>query len=186
MAAPADPGPQAVLGFWFAPGSRERWFRPTPEFDAAVRDGLLGLWEAARSGRLRHWEETPEGALALAILLDQVPLNAFRGRAEAFSTEGLAREVADRAVRRGLDDELPPQRRVFLYMPFMHSEHLPDQDRALALFERAGLGDNARWARHHRAVVERFGRFPHRNAALGRTSTPEETAWLTEPGAFKG
>jgi uncharacterized protein (DUF924 family) len=186
MAAPADAGPQAVLGFWFAPRSRRRWFRSTAEFDAAVRERLLGLWREARAGRLRHWEDDAQGALALAILLDQVPLNAFRGRAEAFSTEGLAREVADRAVRRGLDAELPVEQRVFLYLPFMHSEHLPDQDRALALFERAGLRDNARWARHHRAIVERFGRFPHRNAALGRSSTPEERLWLAEPGSFKG
>jgi uncharacterized protein (DUF924 family) len=186
VAAQADPRPDAVLTFWFAPDSRRRWFRPTAAFDAEVRDRLLGFWEMARAGRLRHWEASAEGALALVVLLDQVPLNAFRGSAKAFSTEAAAREVADRAIRCGLDRDLSPEQKAFLYMPFMHSERLRDQERALALFEQAGLEDNARWARHHRAIVERFGRFPHRNAALGRTSSPQEEVWLGEPGAFKG
>ncbi|MGD2083679.1 MAG: DUF924 family protein [Chromatiales bacterium] len=186
MSPAADPRPEAVLEFWFAPESRERWFRSTPQFDAAVRDRLLGLWHMAREGHLDHWEEGADGALALAILLDQVPLNVFRGRPEAFSTEQGAREVADRAIGRGLDRELSREQKVFLYMPFMHSEHLVDQDRALALFEAAGLEGNARWARHHRDIVARFGRFPHRNAALGRATTPEEAAWLARPEAFKG
>ena len=184
--ARADTGPEAVLGFWFAPESRKRWFRSTPACDARVRHRLAGLWRAARAGRLQHWEDSARGVLALVVVLDQVPLNAFRGRPEAFSTDRLAREVADRAIGRGLDRDLTAQEKRFLYLPFMHSERLSDQDRALGLFEAAGRADSARWARHHRSIVERFGRFPHRNTALGRASTPEEVAWLARPGAFKG
>lgn len=120
------------------------------------------------------------------IVLDQFPLNMFRGTPQAFATEAASRAVADRAIRRGLDLKLEDAERAFLYPPFMHSEHLADQDRSAALFERAGLTANLGWARHHREIVRRFGRFPHRSAILGRTSTPEELAWLASEEAFRG
>ncbi|ROR34441.1 DUF924 family protein [Inmirania thermothiophila] len=181
-----DPDPREVLDFWFDARVRGQWFRATPALDAEIRDRFEGLWRRAAGGGLAAWEATAEGALALVIVLDQFPLNMFRGRPEAFSTEALAREVAARAIARGLDAALDDAGRAFLYLPFMHSEDLRDQDRAVALFAAAGLEDNLRWARHHREIVRRFGRFPHRNAVLGRPSTPEEEAWLASPEAFRG
>ena len=129
---------------------------------------------------------TADGALALVIVLDQFPLNMYRGEARAFATEALARQVADRALARGYDQELAAVEKAFLYMPFMHSENLMDQDRCVSLYEAAGLEDNLRFARHHREIVRRFGRFPHRNRSLGRSSTAEEEAYLSSKQAFLG
>jgi len=178
--------PDTLLDFWFDPEHQPRWFRATPDFDQAVRDGFETAWQAARSGQLDGWAQTPDGALALVILLDQMPLNMFRGQPESFATEALARQVARRAIEGQFDRALSGPGRAFLYMPFMHSEDLADQERSLALHEAAGLADNLRFARHHHAIVQRFGRFPHRNAILGRTSTPEEQAWLASAEAFHG
>ena len=175
---------ETLLDFWFSPESRERWFNATPEFDAQLRTAYEGLWQQGRAGMLPDWEATPEGALALVILLDQLPLNMFRDQPESFTTEALSREVAGRAIERGFDTGHANEQKVFLYMPFMHSESLADQDRSVELFEQAGLADNAEWAAHHRDIVRRFGRFPHRNVILGRDSTPEELDWLASPDAF--
>jgi len=177
--------PREVLDFWFEEGNSRRWFRSTPEFDREIRDRFENTWREAIANRLGGWEMTAEGALALVILLDQFPLNMFRGRAEGHSSEALARGVADRAIARGFDRDLDDDAKAFLYLPFMHSEDLPDQDRAIALFEAAGLEDNLRWARHHREIVRRFGRFPHRNPILGRDSTAEELAWLDSGEAYR-
>ncbi len=178
--------PRDVLEFWFAPEHRPLWFRSTPEFDGDVRRRFSALWQTAASGGLVAWETTSEGALALVLVLDQFPLNMFRGAAQAFATESASRRVADRAIARGFDQNMDDEGRMFLYMPFMHSEDLADQDRSVALFEMAALNRNLEWARHHREIVRRFGRFPHRNAALGRPSTQVEIAWLGSGGAFKG
>ncbi len=177
---------QAVLDFWFAPESRQLWFRSTPEFDSEIRNRFEATWQAARDGRLAEWEADASGALALVIVLDQFPLNMYRGTGLSFSTEGLARKVAAGAIERGWDDGLDEAGKAFLYLPFMHSEALADQDRAVALFEAAGMEHNLRYACHHREIVRRFGRFPHRNAALGRDSTAEELEWLQSKGAFRG
>lgn len=176
--------PVEVLDYWFAPGMDKCWFASTPQLDAEMRTRFEGLWRRGAAGGLADWELDPDGALALVILLDQVPLNMFRNQAEGYSSEAAARTVADRAIARGWDRDLPPQRLQFLYLPFMHSENLADQERSVRLFEPAGLTDNLRFARHHRDIVARFGRFPHRNAALGRDSTPEELAWLASPEGF--
>jgi uncharacterized protein (DUF924 family) len=178
--------PRLLLDFWFAPEHQPLWFRATPAFDQAIRDRFEATWQAARAGRLDTWEQTPDGALALVILLDQMPLNMFRGKPASFASEALARAAAQRAIERQFDQALPGPGKAFLYMPFMHSEDLADQDRAVALYEAAGLADNLRFARHHHAIVQRFGRFPHRNAILGRRSTPEEEAWLASAEAFRG
>lgn len=183
---PASLQPQDVLDFWFAPEHETLWFRSTPQFDARVRARFAPLWQAARAGRLAGWEQTPQGALALVILLDQMPLNMFRGEAKSFASEAQAREVARRAVARGFAQPLTDAGKAFLYMPFMHSEKEADQDTSVALYEAAGLHDNLKFARHHRDIVRRFGRFPHRNAILGRASTPEEEAWLASAAAFRG
>jgi len=178
------PAPAAVLDFWFAPGMDKHWFRSTPALDRDIAVRFAELWQQGRDGALSHWEGTGDGALALVILLDQLPLNMFRDRPEGYSTEAAARRVAARAIARGFDGALARQRLPFLYLPFMHSENLADQHYAVTLFARAGLDDNLRFARHHRDIVARFGRFPHRNAILGRDSTAGEQAWLASPQGF--
>lgn len=166
-----------VLTFWFAEATQPLWFASTPDFDEALRMRFLVTYQAAAAGQLADWEATPEGALALVIVLDQFPLNLFRGRAESFATEAAARAVADRAIARGFDQVVPPIQRQFLYLPFMHSETLADQERSVRLYQQPGLEDSLRFARHHRDLIARFGRFPHRNAPLDRTSTAEEIAY---------
>ena len=177
--------PQDVVAFWFAESAAQYWFRSTPEFDAEVRQRFEPTWQAAAAGKLSDWADTATGALALVVVLDQFPLNMFRDQPAGYSTESAARAVAARAIEDGFDMELEDRQKAFLYLPFMHSEDLADQDRAVDLFEAAGLTDNLKWARHHREIVRRFGRFPHRNAVLGRQSSAEELAWLASPGAFK-
>lgn len=174
-----------VLGFWAAAGP-SRWFRKDPAFDAEVRTRLLPLHEAAARGALAGWlDDGADAALALVLLLDQVPRNAFRGSARAFATDALARVVAQRALDRGHDRAQPdPGLRNFFYVPFMHSEWLPDQQQALRLCQLLP-GDAARHARIHLEIVERHGRFPHRNALLGRRTTPAEQAFLDD-GGFAG
>lgn len=178
------PTATAVLDFWFAPGMDKCWFDSKPELDAEMATRFAPLWRAARAGELSAWEETPAGALALVIVLDQFPLNMFRGQANSFSTEAASRQVAERAIARGFDHRLSMLQLPFLYLPFMHSEILDDQVRSVQLFEQAGLTENLRFARHHHDIVARFGRFPHRNSILGRTSSPEEVAWLASSEGF--
>ncbi|HRC73358.1 MAG TPA: DUF924 family protein [Candidatus Competibacter sp.] len=178
--------PQEIIAFWFAEPAQALWFNSTPEFDRTLRERFLPTYRAAASGQLTDWERTPAGALALTIVLDQFPLNMFRGQPESFATEAAARAVAERALALGFDRHLTPAERLFLYLPFMHGETPADQERSVQLFERLGLEDSARFAHHHRDLIVRFGRFPHRNAILGRDSTPEETAYLNSPEAFHG
>jgi uncharacterized protein (DUF924 family) len=172
--------------FWFSERVRPLWFRSTPEFDTQLRERFLATWQAATAGELDGWRDCAEGALALVIVLDQFPLNMFRGEARSFSTEQRAREVAAEAVARGFDQELDKSRLAFLYLPFMHSEDPADQERSVALFEAAGLQDNLHFAHHHRELIRRFGRFPHRNAILGRESSAEELEYLASKEAFLG
>ena len=179
----------AVLDFWLgAPDSRERgrprkaWFRKSDEFDREIRERFLALWEEASRGGLGNWDTTPLAALALVVVLDQFPRNMFRGDARAFSSDARALAAASAAVDRGFDRPLLPHERTFFYLPFEHAEDLAAQRRSLELFG-AFDPDNLEWARRHHAVVERFGRFPHRNAVLGRRSTPEEIEFLKLPGS---
>lgn len=178
--------PRDVLDFWFSPQVSRLWFASTPEFDRELRERFEPLLERATKGELRSWRETPEGALALVIVLDQFPLNMYRGQAKSYATGEQAVAVAKEAVARGFDRSLPHSELAFLYLPFMHSESMADQDQSVALFEKAGLTDNLGFARHHHELIRKFGRFPHRNAALGRKSTPEELAYLSSKGAFLG
>ena len=167
-----------ILTFWFSDEVKPKWFKSTQAFDDQLRNSYQQVWGLARAGTYDHWELEPEGALALVIILDQFPLNMFRNDARQYSTEAHARKVADRAIDQGFDETLTPEQKAFLYLPFMHSESMADQDRAVELYDRAGLEDNLRYAHHHRDVVRRFGRFPHRNKVLGRASTPEEMEYL--------
>lgn len=180
------PDHTAILDFWFSPRVRPLWFDAGADFDEEVRVRFLPLYQQALRGDLSAWEDDAMSSLALVIVLDQFPLNMFRGRPESFAGEQEAGRVARQAVERGYDVQLSAKQKAFLYMPLMHSEDLADQDLALELFARAGLEDNLGWARHHRELIRRFGRFPHRNAILGRPSTAEEMAYLASPEAFHG
>ncbi len=167
-----------ILDFWFSDEVKSRWFNSTPEFDELLRQRYEKVWGQARADSFDHWEQEPEGALALVIILDQFPLNMFRTDARQYSTEAHARKIAGHAIHQGFDRKLEKSKRAFLYLPYMHSESMDDQNRSVELYEAAGLDDNLRFAKHHRDVVKRFGRFPHRNMALGRESTEQEIEYL--------
>ena len=177
------PPPTDVVAFWRAAGPK-KWFEKDAAFDDDIRRRFLALHEAAATGKLTTWEGSAEGALALLILLDQFPRNMFRGQACAFATDALARAIASRAILNGFDGAFPDMRG-FFYLPFEHSEDLADQERGLTLYKAAGDADGLKWAGVHANIIRRFGRFPHRNAALGRVSTPEEQAFL-DGGGFSG
>lgn len=180
------PTPADILDFWYAAEMRTKWFASTPPLDASIKAQYEPTWEAAMRGELNDWRNSAEGCLALVIILDQLPLNMFRGTAKSFSSEAKSREIAQHAIDQGYDQQIDLTRLAFLYMPFMHSESLADQDFSVALFEAAGLENNVRFAKHHREIVRRFGRFPHRNAILERASTPQELDYLNSQEAFKG
>jgi len=184
MTKPDTPTPADVLTFWRQAG-RERWYEKDDAFDAEVRRRFLDLWRAAAAGELSSWEASGEGALALTIVLDQFPRNMFRGAATAFSSDAAARAVARRALARGVDARIDPELVQFLYLPFMHSEQLADQLRCVELFSKTPDGENLKYAEEHADIIRRFGRFPHRNRALGRATTPEEQAYL-DGGGFSG
>jgi uncharacterized protein (DUF924 family) len=164
-----------VLGFWFAEDSRPLWFAPTPDFDQAIRKRFGETFARAAAGELKSWEDSPEGCIALCLLLDQMPRHMFRGTPRAFATDDKAVAAAGRAIGRDFDSRLPPEYKNFLYMPFMHSERLADQLRGVALFESAGLSEALGYAKGHLSIIQRFGRFPHRNAILGRSSIPRSS-----------
>jgi uncharacterized protein (DUF924 family) len=169
-----------VLAFWFADSTR--WWKKDPAFDAEVRNRFMALHEGIERGEHENWLETPTGTLAYVIVLDQLSRNMFRGSARMFASDAKARAAARRALERGDDADLSPEERTFLFMPFMHSEDIADQDRSVALFANA-IPDQLRFAEQHRDIVRRFGRFPHRNGLLGRESTPEEREFLMQPGS---
>lgn len=178
-----DTSAHDVITFWRDAGP-ERWFRKDDAFDAQFRERFLAAHEAAAAGTLDAWADTADGTLALLVLLDQFPRNAFRGSPRMFATDAKALAIADAAVTRGVDQAVDAALRAFVYMPFMHSERLADQERCVALATPLG-GGTLRYAEVHRDAIARFGRFPHRNALLGRTTTPEEQRYLDE-GGFAG
>jgi uncharacterized protein (DUF924 family) len=173
-----------VLAFWRAAGP-EKWFKKDEAFDRDIRARFLETYEAAAAGRLNDWERTSEGALALLIVLDQFPRNMFRSEARAFAADALARAIAGRAIERGFDTQYAPGEATFFYLPFEHSEAIADQERSVTLFRATGDADLLKWAELHADIIRRFGRFPHRNAALGRATTAEEQAFLDD-GGFAG
>ena len=175
---------QVILAFWRDAGP-EKWFTKDTAFDNEIRARFLPTHEAAAAEKLAKWEDTVEGALALVIALDQFPRNMFRGSARAFATDPLARQVADRAIAAGFDRQVPLADRQFFYLPFEHSESLVDQERCVALFRTTGDADALKWAELHADIIRKFGRFPHRNASLGRITTAAEQAFLAE-GGFAG
>ncbi len=173
--------PNDVLSFWRAAGP-QKWFAKDDAFDTEVRSRFLPTYEAAAAGRFFDWEATPEHALALTVTLDQFPRNMFRNDARAFAADPIARAVADRALLRGFDQQVPVDERQFFYLPFEHSENMSDQERCCALVRTLGNADILRWAELHADVIRRFGRFPHRNAVLGRATTPAEREFLDNDG----
>ncbi len=175
--------PQHVLSFWFSEETQPKWWVKEDAFDAQMRERFGTALEAAQSGALDHWADTPEGALALVILLDQAPRNIHRGTPRAFAADAKALATARAAIARGFDAALPADRRNFLYMPFQHSEQLQDQDRGVELFAANDVADGLKFMIAHRNIIARFCRFPHRNAILGRASTPEELDFLQQPGS---
>ncbi len=180
-----------VIDFWFDPRAEKLWFERNDAFDAEIRDRFGGLIAQAGAGRLSSWEATAPEALALVIVLDQFPRNIYRGSSLAFAADPVARAVAERAIERGFDMSTSRERRFFFYLPFEHSEDAADQDRSIALFRtwvetclpesRLEAERHFRFILRHQEIIRRFGRFPHRNAALGRATTPEEEAFLKEP-----
>lgn len=185
-----DPLAHDLLAFWFGTpddpeygGFREVWFQKNETFDADVGARFAEGHARAARGELDGWAVTPKGALALILLLDQVPRNIHRGTPRAFATDGKALDTATQALRDGHDTALIPVERLFLYMPFQHAEDLVEQERSLTLYDRLGIEGAQKSAHRHHEIIALFGRFPHRNAILGRDSTPEELAFLEEPNS---
>ena len=173
-----------VVSFWREAGP-DRWFDKDTGFDETIRQQFLDTYEAAAAGRFSDWEQSAQGTLALLILLDQFPRNMFRGDARAIATDPLARAIAAGGIIRGFDAQAPPEMRGFFYLPFEHSEDLADQERGIAFHKAIGDAEGLKWAELHADIIRRFGRFPHRNAVLGRTTTAEEQVFL-DAGGFAG
>lgn len=172
-----------VLDFWFGALTPKQWWSKDPVLDRAIAERFGALLERAARCELHAWRRTPHGRLAEVIVLDQFPRNIHRDTPGAFACDPLALALAQEAVARGDDAALSPTERVFLYLPYMHSESAAIQALSVALYERNGLVDNLDFAQRHKAIIDRFGRYPHRNEILGRPSTTEELAFLKEPGS---
>ena len=175
--------PRDIVAFWHAAGPK-KWFRGGPGFDLQCETLFADLHIEAASRKLDAWMDTAEGALALVLLLDQIPRNIFRGTAHAFATDPLALALASRAIDAGFDKQVDPMLRIFFYLPFEHSEAMADQDRCCALFKTLGNADLLHWAELHADIIRRFGRFPHRNHVLGRETTADEQVYLDAGGGF--
>ena len=176
--------PADIIDYWFSEKSKQFWFASTPSIDKEITFRYETVWEKAASGGLSSWGETADGSVALIIILDQFPLNMFRGKAKGFKTESMAVEVALNAIDNGFDEEMDNEKLLFLFMPLMHSENLDHQNLQVYLFEKYNF--NLEFSKHHRDLVKKFGRFPHRNEILGRMSTMEELDYLLSDNAFRG
>ncbi len=176
---------QEVLRFWFEESQPQQWFQTNESFDREIRERFFTTYEMATDDLCRAWARDAEGSLALCIVLDQFPRNMFRNSPMAYASDHKALLVAKEAIHKGFDQILTPVKRRFLYLPFEHSEELQDQVRSVKLFESMKKDDpiGYEYALRHKEIIERFGRFPHRNVDLGRTSTPEELTYLNQPGA---
>ena len=184
MASTSLPAPSAVLSFWFEETSPKQWWAKSDEFDRLIESRFGALHAAAAACELHSWRETPGGRLAEIIVLDQFSRNVHRGNPGAFASDALALALAQTAIAVKADTGLEPARRAFLYMPFMHSESVAIHEVAAALFNAPGLEENHAAELKHKAIIDRFGRYPHRNAILGRQSTLEEIEFLKTPGSW--
>lgn len=176
---------QEVIHFWFEETKPVQWFQKNSDFDNLIYERFYASYRLAAEGLCASWQDDAMGALALCLVLDQFPRNMFREMPESFATDAQALRVATLALHRGYDQLMPPERRRFLYLPFEHSESIENQNRAVSLFATMKDDDplGYDYALRHKAVIERFGRFPHRNAILGRKNTPDEDEYLAQPGA---
>ncbi len=174
---------QCILDFWFAEIEPAQWWKKDPDFDRLIVERFSAVYASVAACECDHWRANPEGRLAEIIVLDQFSRNMFRDTARAFATDSLALALAQQAIAVGADQALTPRQRSFLYMPFMHSESIEIHRRALELFSGEGLQDNLDFELRHKAIIERFGRYPHRNALLQRQSSPEELEFLRQPGS---
>ncbi|WP_180170918.1 DUF924 family protein [Acinetobacter sp. YH12027] len=174
---------QDILEFWFNPENQPNWFAKSNNFDVLIEKKFKDIHQAASQAELWQWRTTAEGRLAEIIVLDQFSRNLFRDSSLAFAQDALALALAQEAIAQGLDLQLSPEQRSFLYMPFMHSESTKIHQSALKLFEQLGNPINLEFEKKHKVIIDRFGRYPHRNAVLGRTSTAEELEFLTQPNS---
>lgn len=194
--------PQEILNFWFGPLDPEgwasqpyirRWFKKDPDFDHELRETFLATHAWVHAQDVAPWQDLPQTRMAYIVLLDQMSRNMFRGQPGMFESDPLALAASQAMITQGWDTKLPPSQRVFAYMPLMHAESLPDQEQCVASFakmlqeldsdKKAPIESNLHFAKQHRDIIARFGRFPHRNAILGRSTTPEEAEFLTQPGS---
>lgn len=176
--------PEEVLDFWFSDHARPHWFASDEAFDAEIRRLFTPLYEGIKHGERRDWAMAPRSMLASVIVLDQFPRNMFRGSPLAFGSDALALELTELAIAKGFDVRLSAEERQFLYLPLMHSESLPVQEQSVALYATLDRPEAHDYAIQHRDIIARFGRYPHRNAVLGRASTPEETEFLKTHKGF--
>lgn len=174
---------RAVLSFWFDETPEKKWFAKDAALDRAIAERFGALRDAVLASDAAGWGDDPDTLLAAVILLDQFSRNIHRGSGEAFAADALALDLTHRALARGWDEAIPPERRAFLYMPLMHAEDREEQRLSVDCFTRLDHPDNLEFAQEHRAVIDRFGRFPSRNVALGRASTEAEQAYLSQQGA---
>ena len=171
----------SILNFWFQELEASDWFSSSNDLDVRIKDQFEATYHQVVAGEKAHWRDAPEGRLAEIIVLDQFSRNMFRGTAASFAADPLALALAQEAVRNGDDRKLEIEKRVFLYMPYMHSESAKVHEQAMELFRET---PNLKYEVKHKAIIDRFGRYPHRNKALGRKSTPEELAWMKENKGF--
>ncbi len=174
--------PDEVLSFWFTELSQEDWFRQSDEVDRTITERFRSTWESAAALECAHWRENIHGRLAEIIVLDQFPRNMFRGSGRSFKTDALALALSQEAIKAADIGDIEPDRKAFLLMPFMHSESPAIHEQAMNLFAEPGLEHNLEFEKSHKVIIDRFGRYPHRNALLGRESTPEEIKYLEEGG----
>ena len=178
-----DVTPTEIVGFWFSAPVRPMHFRKSQEFDKQITDKFLSIYETASRGELNDWSSTAQGALALILTLDQFPRNIFRDDRRSFESDRLARRASKTAIEHGFESQYTVEQRSFLYMPFMHSEDLNEQDYSVVQYEKLGVESSLKFAIAHRDIIERFGRFPHRNEILARASTPREIEFLKQLGS---
>ncbi|KPD22361.1 DUF924 family protein [Idiomarina abyssalis] len=174
---------QPVLDFWFKELTPKQWFAKSDELDNTIAKRFSDTLKAAAEGELWHWRETPHGRLAEVIVLDQFSRNIYRGSPRAFGQDVIALVLAQEAVEKGADKLLDASEKAFLYMPYMHSESALIHEKAMRLFSQPGLENNYKFEVRHKEIIDRFGRYPHRNRVLGRESTPEEEDFLKQPGS---
>ena len=174
------PGVAEVLKFWFDELTPEQWWKPAVEIDLLVRERFGTLHQAAAAGELWNWRSAARGRLAEVVVLDQFSRQLYRDDRRAYGQDGMALALAQEAVAAGADRQMPARQRAFVYLPYMHSESAVIHEQAMVLFAQAGLEENFEHEKQHKAVIDRFGRYPHRNAVLGRESTPEELAFLRQ------